>query len=212
MTTRSFLLALSLVIAGCSSSTDGLASSPEQPVDLDEDWRVSLVREFNQLRTENRIEEASRYLGPDPRLWFGEKEGEGRAWNISGPIVDWYSALHGDTEYLWLRLDGETVLAEALVTDDFDRMLDIEPGLFELRWWIDTKSRKITGFFIISRQATGEANLGLFLQWAEAHYPDEFHSLFPDGRMLFEAGNVPAWISLLGRWRRTQGLSDLGLD
>ncbi|MDY7093611.1 MAG: hypothetical protein SX243_11635 [Acidobacteriota bacterium] len=170
-----------------------------------EHWKVKRVREFCELRTNQRTAEASELLTDNPRLWSGERVGEGRDWKITGPVVDWYFALHGSTDYQWFRLDGETVVAEALVTDDFDRLLDVKPALFELRWYFDD-SGKISGFLIIDKSGSTESNLSRFFRWADTHRREEYEALAPGFRILYKTENIPRWIALIREWREANGL------
>ena len=200
---RSLLLIILLASAGCQMFHQS-ASGVKR-----DDPSVAKVEQFRELVRAGNYEAARGMMTEDPRRWFRQREGAGRAWRIGpgkkGPWAAWDEHMRSQTEHLrWETGDGyaRSVFRE---TNDYFRLLE--------RGWVTTTSTyffdsagKIEGKLIA---AAGERHPGRtddFVAWAKANDPAEFDYLEPGGEIDPSGDRPQRYRTLLNRWRKAAGL------
>lgn len=192
------LVALGLVVASFPSRAE---SPPEE--------RREIVDRYREAKARHDAAAIDALLSDDPRIWFGEKEGEGRPLSPGGrgPWADWDAFFRSESRIESMEEIEGGLRTTVLETNDWYRLVDREPK----RYWIDylfTGDDRIAGIFVHSIPGVGRSpdRLEEFRTWAEAHRPGLMDELMPDGEI--DPAKARLWKEALLEWRRAAGFGN----
>jgi hypothetical protein len=173
------------------------------------DARVHTVEAFEAARDAGDYETARSYMGDDPRVWWGVREGPGAQWALGGgPWRGWDAHFHGDSARItpW-RVDGDRVWADMRESNDYYRLLEREPGFWRRSYFFDGGDR-ITGTMIgaVDDPPPPSGRDDEFEAWARANHPGELDYLEPDGKIDPTGDRPQRYRALLNTWRASVGL------
>ena len=190
------VLALASILASCTSSP-----------------AVEIVEAFRAAREAGRLEEARSYLGPDPRIWYDRREGEGAPWRLGGGrFAAWDEHFQGVTERAtpWV-VEADRVWADMAETNDYYRLLERpEPGIWRATYFLDGQGR-IAGFMVsgVPGREPSPSRRKEFEAWAREQDPVESEYLMPGGSLDPTGDRAPRMRALILRWREAVGLGPL---
>ena len=207
---RSFLL---LLLVACAAP-----SAPDTPpVDPAVD-PVDLVETFRAARKEGDHARVASLLTEDPRIWYGEHEGEGSPWNPARPgqgrWSGWDDHFEGVSERVtpW-TVAGNTVHADMYETNEYYELTERGGGSWRATYFLE--GGRIAGFMVspvvspVPGVETPEGRGDEFEAWAREHHPEEAEYLMPGGS-IDPTGDRPVRMrALLNTWRVEVGLEPI---
>lgn len=190
-------LLLAAALAGCASTPDTAAS-------------VATVESFRIARAEGRLAEARALLTGDPRVWYGQRRGEGSPWSLEGGRwARWDEHFRGITLRVgpW-HVEHDSVWADFFEVNDYDRLLERGGGFWRGTWFLAPDGR-LEGFMVSAAEGRAARRSGRreeFEAWAREHHPAEAEDLMPGGSLDPTGDRAPRMRALLERWRVSAGL------
>ena len=175
---------------------------------------IERVEEFSRLR-ESDLDKAQEFLSDDPRVWYGERQGDGRPWNLHGQGMwsDWDTHFQSAGEILKWETGPNQVASIHSEMNDYFRLLDRNGSWYRKTWFFDNAGR-IEGYMISDwEDAPPTHDSGDdFRAWASEAYPDEWAYLRPEGQLDPSGDRAARTRVLLVAWRQVAGLTDLALE
>lgn len=158
---------------------------------------------------------AAVYLAPGSRLWFGRKEGPGVARDSdgSGPWSAWDRELHATSRHAAPEWMGDAVRIRTTETNDYHRLLGIEPRPYHLTFYVDA-ALQIEGMLVSAipgTEGTDDAR-EQFEAWAREQHPDAAEQLMPGGQLTPSLENAILCRALLREWRAATGREEVALE
>ncbi|HEY4640776.1 MAG TPA: hypothetical protein VII75_05485 [Thermoanaerobaculia bacterium] len=182
---RTIRLLLVLLIVACATT------SPQ----------IETVKAFRTARERGNDAEMLKYLAPDARMWWGQREGAGSPLGTNERWHHWDVFFHGHSELYDWKVDGNVVTAMGRETNDFYRLTKWTPPPFRNTWWLDDQGRITAILFEPLGKST--SRFDEVKAWAKEHHPGELAYLMPKGEIDPTADRPERWKTLLEEWRRS---------
>ena len=170
--------------------------------------QLRTVQEFRAARAKGDLAAARSYLCADPRVWWGERKGDGSPWQLGGGRwKGWDEFFNGTgTAGEWI-VSGRSVSAPVMEMNDYYRLTERGPQEY-LRTYFFDESGLIEGTMISTTddddRPRGRADE--FDRWLQGAEPEEYEYLRPGGR-IDPTGDRPSRTRvMLEEWRRQVGL------
>jgi len=196
MSTQLRITALCAVLATACAAPAGTAVS------------LDVVRTFREARKAGDLETARSLMSADPRVWYGERSGEGSPWTLGGGRwKTWDEHFNSTSEELSVEAEENRVSIVFLENNDYYRLTERGPSPVRLTWFLD-EGGQIEGYLVssVKREGPSTSRYDEFEVWAQEHAPDEFEYLVPGGSIDPTGDRAPRFRALLEAWRKDAGL------
>ena len=190
-----------LILCACASAEDAGQHA-----------HVARIEAFRELRESGDLAGARALLVDGPRIWYGERDGDGSPWTLGGGRWKaWDDYFRGTavraTEW---HVDGEVVWADVVETNDYYRLVERPPSRWRATYFIAEDGR-IEGFLVgripgLERDGGRDAE---FEAWARETHPEEAEYLMPGGSIDPTGDRPQRMRALLELWRAEGGLPPL---
>lgn len=173
---------------------------------------ITAAKELRKLIKAKEYETAKQMVTNNPRRWFNELEGEGRAWQIGpgkkGPWADWDKHFRGRTNPIYWEADEHSATIVYRETNDYFQLLERGEVTTRTTYLFD-ENGLVKGLLIRSLGKRPPGRTEDFLEWAKANEPDEIAELMPDGSVDPEGDHPQRVRAILNRWRKAAGLDPI---
>jgi len=179
------------------------ASTLEQ----DSTSRIGIVTAFRAARARGDTTAAEAFLGENPRIWYGEREGDGAPWKLdAGRWKAWDTHFNGVAELVgsWHE-EPDRIWGEFFETNDYYELLERGGGYWRGTYFFDDENR-IVGFMVSAAEGR-EKPAGRrkeFEAWAFAEHPAEAEYLMPGGSLDPTGDRAPRMRALIMKWREAR--------
>ncbi len=189
-----WLVLLTILLVGCRTS------------------KIRTVESFRAIRDSSEYELARNYLGSDPRVWYGERTGEGMPWTLgAGRYDNWDEQFRSSGDLGPWHPEGDTVWAVATEWNEYYSLIERQGvSRYRITYFFD-RHGQIEGY-MISAAYPGEPDeastdrIDEIEVWAEANHPEEWEYLHPGGRLDPTGDRAQRTRTLINEWRREVGL------
>lgn len=148
-------------------------------------------------------------LGPEYRLWFGERSGQGIDRTKVAQMLVWDFALHPRHRIDEITVRGKVVVVRGHEDNDFSLLIGF-PGWDATSTYVVDERGRIATQLYVPRAGQGEWRpyLDAPLAWIREHHPDSIARVFPNDRLAQTAEGAAEWVTLLRAWRASTGQPD----
>jgi hypothetical protein len=170
---------------------------------------VRTAESFREARKRGDLDAARAYLGDDPRVWYGQREGEGSPWRLEGGRwKGWDDYFNGTSEVGDWTVGDRSISALVWETNDYFRLCEAGPTPWTLTYFFDSDGR-IEGTMVSSAPEGVEGDRGRreeFDGWLKRTHPEEYEYLRPGGNIDPTGDRPQRTRAMLLEWRREVGL------
>jgi hypothetical protein len=173
---------------------------------------VRTVESFRAARSAGDLDEARTYLGDDPRVWYGAREGAGSSWTLgAGRWKTWDTHFNGESVYGPWHVEDGRVWAVVEEMNDYFRLIERrDTPRYRITYFMEEDGR-IGGYMISAADPDApdtpmDSRFDEFEAWAMAEAPDEWEYLRPGGSLDPTGDRARRTRALANRWRASVGL------
>ena len=186
--------ALALLVAACAST--------RPPSTLE------VVQTFREARESGDLDTARALMSEEPRVWYGEREGDGRPWTLgAGRWKAWDEHFNGSSEVVSIESTIEEVSMVLMENNDYYSLTERGSSPVRLTWFVNA-SGLIEGYLVssVECECPSTSRYDEFEEWGKENAAAELEYLVPGGSVDPTGDRAPRFRALLERWRLDAGL------